>query len=236
MTVPGEKPLWFDRLIRPMWLAVGAGALVVLAVSVWTPEVMPVVPESAALAPETNASVAPELGEAAVDFVERPLFLATRRPIASVELGPAEKAPAQIPDNTAQKISGVSLLGVFSSEGIQGVILSEQGGGNRRLFEGERLQGWVLANVEPRSAVFRNGNRVARVDMAVISDLPPPASVRKESEAGSQGKSAAVDEKPSYVPTFDNMYRDKARSLESQAQDTDKPLDSAEEGSKENGK
>ncbi|MDG2459515.1 MAG: hypothetical protein P8M73_01410 [Luminiphilus sp.] len=237
MIVSDAQPLSFERLLRPLWWAVGAGFLVVLGVSLWTPNVVPVMPGSAALAPEQTRE-APVSAIASAAFVARPLFLPDRRPSSSEGDVARESVAVVTPDVSSARIDGVTLLGVFASAGVSGVIVAEKGAGKRRLSEGDTLQGWVLAEVEPRSAVFSDGNRTARLDMALLSDLPALASVRDRTHApvgDSNVDGQAPEGKPDFVPTFDAMYQSRARSGQPTPEGVESASDSAEEDGKDNG-
>lgn len=235
-----SQPPSLARMLRLLWSAVGAGALILMGVSLWTPKVSPVMPSRAALAQEKVGFEMTDITQSEGAFVARPLFLSNRRPGAPGMSTVVEPMPVAPSDEKPGRIEDVSLLGVFSSDGVAGVIVAEKGVGPRRIFEGDTLQGWILVDVEPRAAVFSDGDRTARVDMTLLPGLPAPTSSREASgparmaEGGSNA--AAPEEKPSFVPTFDNMYQSKARSAESKLKPDEVGVKQTQEGEKDDGK
>ena len=121
---------------------------------------------------DTLALAEPDSVGSSDGFVDRPLFLISRRPAASLAEAPELAQPQTVYEDAAEQIEGVTLLGIFSSGDASGVIVSEKGVGHRRIFEGDQLQGWELVGVEPRGAVFSGGGGFARLDMQIVSKVP----------------------------------------------------------------
>jgi hypothetical protein len=240
MKAINSQPPSLEWLLRLLWSAVGAGALILMGVTIWTPNVSPVMPSRAALAQEKVGFEVTNAVQSEGAFVARPLFLSDRRPGASGMSALVESVPVAPSDEKPRRVEGVTLLGVFSSDGVAGVIVAEKGAGQRRIFEGDTLQGWTLVDVEPRAAVFSDGDRTARVDMTLLSGLPAPTSsgeARDNAVAAEGGSSAtAPEETPSFVPTFDNMYKSKARSAESKRQSDEVGAQQTQKGEKDDGK
>ena len=150
-------------------------------------------------------------------FVNRPLFMTNRRAAEKVDADIAivKQATESI---AVQQITGATLLGVFASGDVSGVIVAEKDT-RRRLVEGELLQGWELTSVEPRGAVFTAGVRMARLDMQVLNNGPTPSAERSASptEVGGDKRSNAdelVETKLTFVPSFETMYQSKARAAQ----------------------
>ena len=224
--------LWWDRALKPVWAAVAAGSVILLVISFWKPQVDPIMPESAFPDLQSTHVHSSDMPEAGNDFVERPLFMTDRRP---VEVGEAVVVESGIESTQqAAAIQGVALLGVFSSGGSSGVVVSERGKGQRRLLEGDTLQGWVLSDVNARDAIFINEGRTATLQMEVASQLSQPVPVRSRGdEAAGQEEKSESD--MAYVPSFETMYRSKAEDL-SRADTTDGTNTAAEQGNGEDEK
>tara|TARA_B100001057_G_scaffold398306_2_gene408810 strand:- start:105 stop:632 length:528 start_codon:yes stop_codon:yes gene_type:complete len=171
MNALDDHSLWADKILKPAWATVSAGVTLLVIMSFWTPDVEPIMPERAALADDTLALGQPDSAGSSDGFASRPLFLSGRRPIALLE-GTSELAqPEAVNEDVGEQIEGVTLLGIFSSGDASGVIVSEKGLGQRRIFEGEQLQGWELVGVKPREAVFSGGGKTARLDMRIVSEV-----------------------------------------------------------------
>ena len=213
------QSLWADKILKPAWAAVAAGVALLLIASLWTPDVEPIMPERAALIDDTPTPREPDSVGSSNGFVNRPLFLSSRRPVAPLEEAPELAQPETINEDVVEQIEGVTLLGIFSSGDASGVIVSEKGEGQRRIFEGDQLQGWELVGVEPRGAVFSGGGKTARLDMQIISTVTGSPVRRKidndraglgaEPRAGTAG---TTEEAVSFVPSFENMYQSRAAS------------------------
>lgn len=191
----------------------GLGCLIIATLSFLTPHIEPLTPTGLG----SLASVSPYEPDNELtnqDFSTRPLFVPTRQPWRP-EPTPRIVEPKMTPEVVAeaQEISGISLAGIFSSGETRGVIVLEDSGHRSRLLVGEQIQEWTLASVGPRSAVFRNEQGEARLDMSLVSS---PSSYVKEVEAPALGavgtagdKAVPGDPEPVYVPTFENMYKRK---------------------------
>ena len=176
-------------------------------------------------------------------FVNRPLFLSSRRPVVSPEEAPELAQPEVVNADVVERIEGVTLLGIFSSADASGVIVSEKGVGQRRIFEGDQLQGWELVSVEPRGAVFSGGGRTARLDMQIVSKVAG-SPVRGKLDNNRTGLGAeptaetagTVEEAPSFVPSFENMYQSRAASARDKAEADDTESSRRKQGDTDNEK
>ena len=131
----------------------------------------------------TSWALRDEPGEAFTLFAERPLFSATRR-IKVRPPGPKAEPKSELaaPVLTLDKWS---LLGIFDSGEVEGALIRHPESGRHRLVVGERVGGWELASVDPRSVRFESvaGGSQAELHMALatVKILPVPS-----------GKSAAA--------------------------------------------
>ena len=92
-----------------------------------------------------DVALAPRAGFLVV--VERPLFSQSRRPGAAAPLSASEAGDGDI---------GALLVGIIFAEVGSIAMLKPQGGDALlRLQEGDRLNGWELASIEPQSVLFR---------------------------------------------------------------------------------
>ena len=218
---PSDAPdhPFLDRALKPLWAATAIGAVVLISISWWTPSVAPIMPGSGVLGEEGDPLVSTPTTNPSTSFVNRPLFMTNRRAAEKVDADIAivKQATESI---AVQQITGATLLGVFASGDVSGVIVAEKGT-RRRLVEGELLQGWELTSVEPRGAVFTAGVRMARLDMQVLNNGPTPSAERSASptEVGGEKRSNADEEasqetKLTFVPSFETMYQSKARAAQ----------------------
>lgn len=111
----------------------------------WVPP-PPVEPALPAV-PEFGVAAAPP----AAAILERPLFWASRRPIAD--------APAEGPEAADSALEDVRILGLLDS-GEEGALLYRAGedAAVARLQVGQTLRGWRLTGMAADGAVFRRGD------------------------------------------------------------------------------
>ncbi len=240
MNAPDDHSLWADKLLKPAWAVVAAGVTLLVIISLWTPDVEPIMPERAALVGDTLALGQPDSAGSSDGFASRPLFLGGRRPIVSLEETSELAQPQAVNEDVAEQIEGVTLLGVFSSADASGVIVSERGVGQRRIFEGDQLQGWELIGVEPRGAVFSGGGGTARLDMQIVSKVTGSPVRRKldNDRTGLRAEPTAetAEEAPSFVPSFENMYQARAASDRDKAEAGDAESSRRKQGDTDNEK
>ena len=225
MNAPDDHSLWADKTLKPAWAVVAAGVALLVIISLWTPDVEPIMPERTALVDDTLALGQPDSAGSNDAFASRPLFLGGRRPIVSLQEASELAQSEVVNEDLVERIEGVTLLGIFSSADASGVIVSEKGVGQRRIFEGDQLQGWELVGVEPRGAVFSGGGGTARLDMQIVSKVAG-SPVRGKLDNNRTGLGAeptaetagTVEEAPSFVPSFENMYQSRAASARDKAE------------------
>ena len=199
-----------DQSLRFVWMLVAAGAIGLLALYLWSPKIAPLPPG------ELSRTELSQLNDGVVgvgqgdDFVNRPLFMEGRRPLAAVQ-APVAKVDKKEPAPPPKMLENVKLLGVFSSGDAKGVILQENGGDRRRLRVGDKTGGWTLISVEPRGAVFKSGGVESRLAMGLLAaGLPavrraPNAPVTPEGGADAAKEEGAEPAK-SWTPSFSNIY------------------------------
>ena len=221
-SLPASSDSLLDRALKPIWVAVAIGGMALIGISWWTPNVDPIMPGSGVLSEEGDLTTSLPETNPSTSFVDRPLFMTSRRPVDGVEAGTTieERATESV---AVEQITGATLLGVFASGDVSGVIVAEKGT-RRRIVEGEHLQGWELTSVEPRGAVFTDGGRMARLDMQTLSNAASPldernarlneedSDVRPNTDEG-----VSQEAKPTVVPSFATMYQSKARSAQASA-------------------
>jgi hypothetical protein len=224
-----------DRALKPIWVAVAIGGMALIGISWLSPNVDPIMPGSGVLSEEGDLTTGLPATHPSTSFVDRPLFMTSRRPVNEVEAGTTieEQAAESI---AVEQITGATLLGVFASGDVSGVIVAEKGT-RRRIVEGEQLQGWELMSVEPRGAVFTDGGRMARLDMQTLSNAASPLAERNaglnEEDADARpntDEGASQEAKPTVVPSFETMYQSKARSAQASANKEVAESTSSQEG------
>ena len=192
----------------------------------------PMAPASSLFAPVSVQTVLadsrPVLSSA--DFSLRPVFAIKRVPSPPQQLGDdAEKVSAEVApnDEIVGSIDGMSLLGIFGSREVAGVIIRLDNGERQRLPVGESVKGWTLRSLEPRGALLEaaTGQR-ALLQMAFSTDqsaealpapaVPPAQTAASEQPVGSSTDSAAMDaEAPPKTMTFGDVYRGRRTANES---------------------
>ena len=103
-----------------------------------------------------NISLPESLQDGGQDFVGRPLFWASRRPLDSEALvvESADAGTKRVPTGTASALDEVRVVGLYAIPGgTSGAILSEKGK-RRRMSVGDTVRGWTLVEVRGDVAVF----------------------------------------------------------------------------------
>jgi len=192
----------------------------------------PMAPASSLFAPVSVQTVLADSRPAlsSADFSLRPVFAIKRVPPPPQQVSEeAEKASAEVApnDEIVGSIDEISLLGIFDSREVAGVIVRLDNGERQRLPVGASVQGWTLRSLEPRGALFESatGQR-ALLQMAFSTDqsveaypapaVPPAQSAASEQPVGSSSDSAAMDaEAPPKTMTFGDVYRGRRTANES---------------------
>ena len=192
----------------------------------------PMAPASSLFAPVSVQTVLADSRPAlsSADFSLRPVFAIKRVPPLPQQMGDeSEKASAEVApnDEIVGSIDEISLLGIFDSREVAGVIVRLDNGERQRLPVGASVKGWTLRSLEPRGALFEaaTGQR-ALLQMAFSTDqsaeaypapaVPPAQSAVSEQPVGSPSDSAAMDaEAPPKTMTFGDVYRGRRKANES---------------------
>jgi hypothetical protein len=111
------------------------------------------------------------------DFIERPLFWETRRPVDDEEPIAEEtedKPPAELP-------AGLSVSGVIQ-DGSDWFVVAALAGKSLRLRAGEKVEGWTVKEISPDNVVFESGAKTASVKLfePKPAAAAPKASKRKK--------------------------------------------------------
>lgn len=184
---------WPGSHLREIGIAVGLGVIALVANLFWQPSVKPFMPAELT---EENLVTTAHSGmreEESLDFIFRPLFLPSRRPLQQTVA--KEVVVEQLSQETLSPnvLEGYQLLGVFSSGKSGGAIMLNASKERERLFIGDSVGGWTLDRTDLRSAHFRDaGGASAVLELAVASELPMPQSVAPPDEA-SVGVNSTAD-------------------------------------------
>lgn len=145
------------RLIKILLVLLVAAALVGAALVLGTDRPAPLAMAPSALQAD-SLRITPLLDRQSNDLVYRPLFWAGRRPLEE----PSREVIVE-PQQTASSLQGARLLGVFSSGGQSGGILS-LGNERRRVLVGDSVEGWELASINAGQAIFESAGNNAEND------------------------------------------------------------------------
>ena len=162
------------------------------------------------------------------DFIFRPVFAIKRvPPEMPIVDGQQDTSIDELPlDEVVEGIDGVSLLGIFGSGEVAGVIIRLDNGDRQRLPVGESVKGWTLQSLGSRRAMLRamNGQQ-AVLEMAFATDQTPADVMTSTAPAAVASSSNEVEPEPSQqdsttdaadaVPqriTFDGIYGGANRS------------------------
>jgi hypothetical protein len=165
----------------------------------------------------------PELSS--FDFIFRPVFATKRVPPAPLVVDDEQDASVEEPiaDQVVEGIDGVSLLGIFGSGEVAGVIIRLDNGERQRLPVGEMVKGWTLQSLESRRAMLSAATgQQAVLEMAFATDQTPPeiatdvtekavvsSSDLAEGQPAQQDSTADVAESVPESMSFDSMYRNR---------------------------
>ena len=214
--------IWLQKWTSIVWGMVGVGASIFLGFSLLTPTIDPMMPSALGEVVVTP----PYDSKASVqEFASRPLFVVSRSPWRAEPDAALVKAEPDIPVVAeSQEISGLQLVGIFSSGAARGAIVKKDTGDRSRVLIGDKIREWTLVEVESRSAVFSNNVGEARLNMTLSS---APGNYVRNVTTASPAESEADDTEKNYTPTFDNMYA--AKSLARRQRAKGKSDEDAEE-------
>ena len=140
----------------------------------------------------------PELSS--FDFIARPVFAIKRLPaVMPVVATEQDTSIDELPvDGVAEGIDGVSLLGIFGSGEVAGVIIRLDNGERKRLPVGESVKGWTLQSLGTRRAMLQaaTGQR-AVLEMAFATDQAPADGMTAEASKAAASSTSAAEAEPS---------------------------------------
>lgn len=97
------------------------------------------------------------VADQAADFVSRPLFSESRRPVQNLPVEPETSSDElQTVKAPLQTLEGWSLLGIFTSGEVIGAIVRQPDGSRSRVQVGDRAGDWRLLAVQARSVYFQS--------------------------------------------------------------------------------
>lgn len=109
-----------------------------------------------------------------VAILDRPLFAPNRRP------PPIPESPALAPPPSPDVLASLRVVGLYEAEGASG-LLGRVDGKTRRVSLGGVIDGWTLAEIQGREAVFRQGADERRIKLVPMAqerpDQQPQATV-----------------------------------------------------------
>ena len=161
----------------------------------------------------------PELSS--FDFIFRPVFAIKRvPPVMPVVADQQDERVEEFPsDEVVDSIDGVSLMGIFGSGEVAGVIIRLDNGDRQRVLVGDSVKGWTLQSLGSRRAMLQaaTGQR-AVLEMIFATDQTPVAIATAAPKATTSapnttegepsqpdGAKDVADSVPKQI-TFENYY------------------------------
>ena len=142
--------------VRVAAAALGLAVVIGGAASLLSGPPEAVAPSRGALSP-ANISLAEPSLDTGNDFVARPLFWVSRRPLEPIPVvdtaAEADREATPVETSNASALDKVKLRGTFASGSEVGVIVNFDGQ-RMRMVTGDSLEGWSLVGVEEGGAVF----------------------------------------------------------------------------------
>ena len=214
-----------QKFLRATMILLGMALLWLVLTFAWVPEIDSMRPPQALL--EYPTAVSSQYDQQPVtgtyDFVDRPLFLTGRRPVIAAETSDEPEREQQATE--VLSLDGFSLLGVFSSQGIGGVMLKSDDGDSLRLYVGQELEGMTLAGVESRSALFTALERSGRPDVRLAMELgsiPMPAGGPSRAAVADGAKPDQPQSNPLTFAAMDSANKDRSSEAAKRRRERDK--------------
>lgn len=218
----------WPRLLQRTAAALVAVILLTLLYVMLAGSPQPISPAKSLFAPvsveQALLASRPELSS--FDFIFRPVFAIKRvPPVMPLVDDKPETTVDELPaDELVEGIDGVSLLGIFGSGEVAGVIIRLDNGERQRLPVGESVKGWTLQSLGSRRAMLQatTGQR-AVLEMAFATDqtstdvatgISSTAALKAEASSPNavegepsqaDSKTDAADAVPQRI-TFENIY------------------------------
>ena len=114
------------------------------------------------------------------EFIERPLFTASRRPRAeTADAAPDTRETGPAPASAPARKRGFKLSAVIIA-GQERAALLEHPDTRKptRVHLGETIAGWSLTQVEPDAVVLENGGQSTQITLREFPTPPPPRPAR----------------------------------------------------------
>ena len=115
------------------------------------------------------------------EIIERPLFMADRKPFAPPV--PAQKRPASTPEMSEQVLLSAV---VISDEQRVALVYTDKDNKLQQLRQGEVFKGWTLTELRPSGIFLRKGQRVRYVELVVAPSRPAAAQEDRTQRPGSR--------------------------------------------------
>lgn len=145
----------------------------------WIPPA-PHVTDFAAMLPVLPGVGSPDTSQF-LSMLDRPLFSSTRRP-------PPPPPPPQADVPKVDSLSTATLSGLFSGDGVGGIIINI-GGKHRRARLNEVIDGWTVSSIEGRAVTFTRGGesrvlQLPRAALTMYTGLVPAQGQAPTNQAG----------------------------------------------------
>jgi hypothetical protein len=156
-----------DPIARLAWICFALGVAIVFYWTIWGfPRALPkpLAPDPSAFAVHPVAPPAPSIVAA---ITERPLFLPGRQAQNSAPYG------AALAPNEADFLNEARLVGI-ASEPDGGIAIVSLGGKQRRVRQGEEIDGWTLDRIQSNAAYFTKGGELHGLRLVYRPGQAPP--------------------------------------------------------------
>ena len=219
----------WPRLLQRSAAGLMAAILMALLYLLLAGSPQPILPAKSLFAPvsveQALLASRPELSS--FDFIFRPVFATKRVPPLPAVADDEQDAGVDetIVDQVAEGIDGVSLLGIFGSGEVAGVIIRLDSGERKRLPVGEAVKGWTLQSLGSRRAMLSAATgQQAVLEMAFATDQIPveittgvttqaasevvvPSPNESEGKSAQQNNIGSVADTVPQGLTFEHVYR-----------------------------
>lgn len=200
-----------DRALRAL---LGCGSLILLTVLIIELSGAPLSPEpepqtasvpgirTEQTTPRTDPL--PPLSDYAA-IIERPLFTPDRRTHAGnlpTTQAAKTKKPAGLPDPSDLVLTAV----IITEDTRMAILESDRGKAIHKMAQGESVNGWLLADIQPEAVSLKKGNEVKMLELRIQGSPPPsrrprpPEPPREPSSESGKAEAGQASPKPESVP------------------------------------
>jgi hypothetical protein len=223
--IRGTEAVWrrWPRLLQRSVVGLMAVILLAMLYVLLARSPQPISPAQSLFAPvsveQALLASRPELSS--FDFIFRPVFAIKRVPPVMPLVDEQQNTRVdEIPvDEIVGSIDGVSLMGIFGSGEVAGVIIRLDNGERQRVLVGDSVKGWTLQSLGSRRAMLQaaTGQR-AVLEMIFATDQTPvaieaaaPQAITSAPNAteGEPSQRGSTNDAADAVPkeiTFENYY------------------------------